>query len=175
MLPTSKKAVASPLLSVAEQEAAGNKPSELALPAAEAVRNSEGLRSDDSFSLESFLPSETFAGAKRGYVFRFGELGQGYYADNTTAPVKSLPPIRGVPQGVGGWQAARTSVRGSRKDRISREVSRRHSRDVSRRSSHEDMPSIEEEAVRQQRRPKPPTALCLHLSLSLALSLPLSL
>ena len=31
---------------------------------------------------DDFFPSKTFTGAKPGYVFKRGDLGQGYYIDN---------------------------------------------------------------------------------------------
>jgi hypothetical protein len=31
---------------------------------------------------ENFIPSKTFTGRKPGYVFKRGDLGQGYYRDN---------------------------------------------------------------------------------------------
>ena len=38
--------------------------------------NTAGKGSDD------FFPSKTFTGRKPGYVFKRGDLGQGYYRDN---------------------------------------------------------------------------------------------
>ena len=32
--------------------------------------------------LEAFIPSDSFSGAKKGYVFKMDESGLGYYLDN---------------------------------------------------------------------------------------------
>ena len=36
----------------------------------------------ENYKLEPFIPSESFVGAKEGYVFKMDNVGLGYYLDN---------------------------------------------------------------------------------------------
>jgi len=49
---------------------------------------------EESEALFDFVPSETFAGSKPGYIFTRGKLGVGYYVD--VKPVV-VPIPRGTP------------------------------------------------------------------------------
>ena len=61
---------------------------------------------------EPFLPADTFAGVRAGYVFKRGERGVGYYVDgHLVAPSALEPAAGGAPSATGGalppgWFAA---------------------------------------------------------------------